>query len=180
MADTAPLFKILADGSDVAFAPKKMVEGDSPSAAPGLIGFSFKDSSGNVVLPSLTAAGKIMVDVAASGGSKLKARGENATGSLTTVTIATITLTASKLITDFQANGSCLRECLFQIIWNDNASETILGEFVVGAGQFSFHWNSDNAEFTSGATGTQQLLLKAKNIDKVSTIRGDASLLQAA
>ena len=179
MADEAPLFKVLQNGSGTAEAIDKVESGDAPGTKNGLLAFGFRDSSGNVVLPQLTAGGAIIVDAGASMGTPLSARGENA-GSLTTVSIATVTLAVSETYNDIEAVGSCLRETLFQLIKLDDVTETILGEFIVGAGQFSFKWDCDCVSFSSGATGTQSLILKAKNIDKVSTIRGNICAFQAA
>lgn len=171
MADESPLFRTLKDSSNVAHAIDKMIEGDSPSAKNGIIAFGFKNSAGNVVLPQLTAGGAIMVDANASAGDPIHARGENA-GSLTDIDVATITLTADKVYSDIEAIGSCLRETLFQLVQDNNGSETVIGDFLVGAGQFSFQWMMDCVQITAGSTGTQELILRAKNLDKVSTIRG--------
>lgn len=179
MADEAPLFKVLQNGSGTAEAIDKVESGDAPGTKNGLLAFGFRDSSGNVVLPQLTAGGAVIVDSGASAGTMVHARGENA-GSLTTVTIATITLSVTEVYNKIESVGSCLRETLFQIIHNDDGAEEIMGEFLVGAGQFSFHWESQSMSVTAGATGTQQLLLKAKNIDKVSTIRGNLCAFEAA
>jgi hypothetical protein len=179
MADEAPLFKILQNASGTAEAIDKVESGDAPGTKNGVLAFGFRDSAGNVILPQLTAGGAIPVDSNASMGTPIKARGENA-GSLTSVDVATITLAVDESYDDIEAVGSCLRESLFQIIWNDDGSETILGEFLVGAGQYSFHWGCDCVSFTAGASGTQQLILRAKNLDKVSTLRGNICAFQAA
>lgn len=180
MADEAPLFKVLQNASGTAEAIDKVESGDAPGTKNGLIGFSFKDSSGNLVLPQLTAGGAVMVDSGASAGTPLHARGANLTGSLTVVTIATLTLAVDEIYDSIEAVGSCLRETLFQVIQLDDATETILGEFLVGAGQYSFHFNMDCIRITAGSTGTQSLLLKANNLDKISAIRGSVCAFQNA
>lgn len=59
-------------------------EGEAAAGIQGSVGFAFKDSSGNVVLPQLSPAGEIYVSTEKPG-DNLHARGENAgsaTGSL--------------------------------------------------------------------------------------------------
>lgn len=179
MADEAPLFKVLQNASGSAEAIDKVESGDAPGTKNGILAFGFRDSAGNVILPQLTPGGAVMVDSGASLGTMMHARGENA-GSLTSVTIATIALSVTESYNSIEAIGSCLRETLFQIIHNDDGSEEIMGEFIVGAGQYSFHWESQSMSVTAGATGTQELLLKAMNLDKVSTIRGNLCAFEAA
>lgn len=178
MADTAPLFKILKDGSDVAHAIDKVNSGDAPSTKNGLLAFGFRDSSGNVVLPQLTAGGAIPVDSNAAMGTPLKARGENA-GSLSAVAVVTLALTADESYDDIHANVSCLRETLFQLIQIDDATETVLADALVGPGQYSFHFDLGCASITAGSTGTQSLVIRGTNLDKASTMRANVCAYQA-
>jgi hypothetical protein len=179
MADEAPLFKILQNASGTAEAIDKVESGDAPGTKNGILAFGFRDSAGNIILPQLTSAGAIPVDANAAMGTAMKARGENA-GSLSNVDLATIVLGNSELYSKIVAVGSCLRESLFQIIWDNNGSETILGEFIVGAGQYSFLWDVPCVEFTTAASDPQELILRAKNLDKVSTLRGNICTYEAA
>ena len=63
MGTPAEVFNIIKDSATGAGeALISRIEGEAAAAQEGLIGFSFKDSSGNVVLPTLTPAGAISVD----------------------------------------------------------------------------------------------------------------------
>ena len=116
MADVREVFPILEDSSNVGAVLSKSQAGDVASGKVGLTAFGFRDSSGNLILPQLTASGKIAVDAgtAASGTCK-SAYGTNA-GSLTNVTLATITLTASKVVSDIEAQLSCSRAALAEVV----------------------------------------------------------------
>jgi len=183
MADTREIFGTLEDlttnsGANLA----KRVEGNASSGINGSIGFAFKDSSGNVILPQLTGAGQVPVSLSAPGVKK-HVRGEDAAGSATVVTVATLALTATKVYADLNFIVSCRRAALFQIIWNDAGAETVLADAIVDAGQYSFHAFMNDVMFTAGATGTQQLLVKANNLDgasKVSALRATVDILELA
>lgn len=181
MADLKECFPSLSDsvtGEGECLTARQ--EGEAASGSEGSIGFSFKDSSGNVVLPQLTAAGKLPVDTEGLAGTCKSANGEVAAGSATAVDVATITLTASKDYHKVEALGSCFRESIFQIVHNDNAVESVVAEFLVGPGQYSFQVSMDCLDIVAGATGTQELKLKAYNLDKLSSLRGSISALEVA
>jgi hypothetical protein len=179
MADVREVFPILEDGSNVGAVLTKSQAGDSSSGKVGLTGFTFRDSSGNLVLPQLTAAGKIAVDAGASASGTCKsAQGTNA-GSLSNVTLGTITLTASKVISDIEAQIACSRSALAEVVWNDDGAETILGWIMTGPGQFTAHLDINCLTFTSGSTGTQQILFRAKNLDKAASLYGTVAVLEA-
>lgn len=171
MADLRELFPILEDSATGAgLAPISRVEGDAAASQRGLIGFSFKDASGNVVLPQLNANGKIRVIFDA--GTPLKGRGLVA-GSATDVEVCSVTLTAGEVYDNIVVHGSCFRDAAYKIVWQDDATDTVLGDFLVGPGQFSFEWQPLKIEITAGASGTQKLKVMAKNINSLSDLRGD-------
>ncbi len=68
--------------------------GEAPTTAIPVM--AFIDSSGNLVYPQLTSGGQIMVSTQNATGNGKKARG-TAVGSLTNVTVASLSLTASKI-----------------------------------------------------------------------------------
>ena len=178
MADLRESFPMLENVSTSAgVAAGARVEGNASAAINGLIGFSFKDSSGNVILPQLNASGQLPVTFDVTG-ENLFARGTLAAGSasLVTVTGAVITLTTSTNYEGIEAVMSCFRDSLFQIIWNDNGVETILADTLCGPGQFTTNVNMANVAFTSGATGTQELLIKAQNINALSAFRATVGI----
>ena len=176
MANIREVFPILEDASNVGAVPTKSQSGDSASGKIGMTAFGFRDSSGNLILPQLTAAGKISVDTGASSGTCKSAYGTNA-GSLTNVNLGVITLL--KGYSGVEASFSCSRAALAEVVWNDNGAETILGWIMTGPGQFTARFDVDCLIFTSGATGTQQLILRALNLDKASNLYGTIAVLEA-
>ena len=190
MADINEVFNILADSSTGAGeAAISRIEGEASAAIAGLIGFSFKDSSGDVVLPQLDAQGRLPITGDAVAGACFNAHGELAAGSLTIakVTGAEITLTAAKVYHAISATGCCLRSSLFEVTHIDDEgvgdTETILEEFIVGPGQFSFQTSLDCLELdTTGGTGTIVLTLRAKNFtgtpSALSSLRGTIAALE--
>lgn len=174
MADLRESFPTLEDvSSQEGKALGARTEGQAAAAIVGSIGFAFKDASGNVVLPQLNAQGQIQVTSELAGNGK-KARG-TAVGSGTSVTVATLALVAGKKYENLDFIVSCFRDAVYEIIWNDNGAETILADALVGPGQFSFHGKMEEMEFTAG-TGTQQILVKAKNLGALSDFRAALSI----
>ena len=176
MSNVREVFPILSDVNDAGVSARAIQEGDAPSTKNGMLGFSFKDSAGNVVLPQLTSAGEIKV-AADSGGTQLSNYNFNV-GSLTPVTVASITLVASTDYRNIVASASCFRETIIEIVHSNNAVETVLSTFLLGPGQYSFNLPMDNSLFTAGATGAQLLLLKGTNLQKISNIYGRVSVEQ--
>ena len=152
------------------------IEGQPAAAIQGAIGFAFKDSAGNVILPSLNSSGQLPVTSEVSGNG-LYARGTNA-GSNSQVTIASLTLVASKKYENIQMIVSCFRDSTFQLIWSNNAAETILCDLRCGPGGFSAQANLGDLEFTSGSTGAQLLLIKGKNENALSNLTATVSCKQ--
>lgn len=180
MADNRPVFPILADVSGFGVDVSQMQQGFDPTGKNGLIGFAFKDSSGNVVLPQLLADGRIAVSTQ-SPGTKKTSRGELDPGSVTLVTVtgAIVTLVNSKTYADLNLLCSCRRASLFQVIWNDNGVETVLADAIVDAGQYTVSIALNDVIFTAGAVGTQQLIVKAMNFDnKLSNLRATVDIIE--
>lgn len=165
-----------AVGDAVPVLPAKNTAGNAaeiPTLAEGeLIGqmvavSAFKDGSGNAAVPQLVGgAVPVTMDV----GVDKYARNKVA-GNLSQVTVATITLTASKTYQGLEAVLSCFRDAVFEIIFNDNGAETILADALCGPGNPTSSIKLDKLEFTAGATGTQQLLVKAINLNATSDFR---------
>ncbi len=184
MADLEEVFKITADSiTGAGIAPISRVEGDAAAAQAGLIGFSFKDSSGNVVLPSLTASGALPVDTSGVAGTCLKAAGENA-GSLTEVTLATITGQLAKSYSQIELIASCLRTTRFRVVHVDDVgvgdTETELYSGLVGAGQFTICCVLKcGIVDTSGGTGTQEFRALGQNLYRASTMDAAIGVLES-
>lgn len=171
MADLRELFPILEDASTGAgLAPISRVEGDASASQRGLIGFSFKDASGNVVLPELDAQGRMQMVL--DSGTPLKGRGLVG-GSATDVEVCSITLTANEVYDNIVVHGSCFRDAAFQVVHEDNGVDSVIGDFLCGPGQYSFEWQPLKIEVAAGGTGTQKLKVLAKNLNALSDLRAD-------
>ena len=173
MADPRESFATLEDSSTGAGeALISRVEGEAAAAQAGSIGFSFKDISGNVVLPSLDVNGNIRI--ATDDRLCLKSpAGELAAGSasIVAVTGASITLAVD---TDYDNVGfifSSRRDSLFQLIQTNDATVTVIAEFIVGAGQYTVVGELHCFKITTGSTGIQTLSVKAKNFEGLSSLR---------
>lgn len=180
MADLRESFPTLQDattGEGIALAAR--TEGQAAASQQGAIGFSFKDSSGNVVLPQLTANGKIMVDTEAVSGTPVNASAKVTPASVGTLTtIASLTLTASNFYREIEAEGSCFRDSEIIIEQVDDATTTVLARGIVGPGQFNVPLKVKQIQ--AGATGTQTLRVRGTNLDKVSDLRGNIRAVGSA
>lgn len=181
MADIREIFPIIENVStNEGEALGRRQEGEVGAAINGLIGFSFKDSGGNVVLPSLNDEGAIVVS--SDGGTTIRANGELAAGSasLADVTGASITLSLGDSYNCISAVVCSRRDSLFQIVHVDDAggtpAETVLLECIVGSGQFSFKMDlSKDILDTTGGTGDQVLKVKGQNFNVQSSLRAAIS-----
>ena len=185
MSDVREVFPTLADSTSGAGEPLiSRIEGEAAAAQEGSIAFSFKDSSGNVVLPTLTADGKIPVTTDAAG-TCLDARGEDATGSLTFVDVVTLTAALTKKYMKIGVTVSSTRSTHFQLVHVDDAggtpTETILADYIVGPGQYTVccHHNCLEVD-TTGNTGTQEFKIKGKNLNIINCMRAQIDLLESA
>jgi len=188
MADVNEVFNIIADSTTGAGeAAISRIEGEAGAGIAGLIGFAFKDSSGNVVLPSLDASGRLPTTSVA--GTCRVAHGELAAGSaaFAKVTGAEITLTAAKVYTQISATVSCLRSSIFEIVHIDDEgvtdTEVVLEEMIVGPGQFTFQTDLKCQEIdTTGGTGAIVLTIRAKNFGStpsaLSSLRATIACLE--
>jgi len=181
MAHIRESFPMLEDAvTKVGEALHKSQNGDASAGKVGLTGWVFKDSSGNLVHPTLNTEGKLPVTFEGAGIPKSATSNGEIAGALTLTTVCEVALSASKTHGKIHANGSCFKETIYYLIKLDDVVETIISSFIVGPGQYSFNADLGSAEFSSGATGTQKLILKAKNLNKESDFLGDISCLEFA
>jgi hypothetical protein len=184
MAHEREYFPTLADGSDVGVALSKSLAGDAAAGKVGSTAFAFKDSSGNLVLPSLTPEGKVPVDFEGSGVAKSVCADDAGdgfiAGSLTIQTICEVSLTASKTVGKIVFSGVCFRESVYRLEQLNDVTTTVLGTIILGPGQYTFEKNLGAKEIVTGATGTQKLVLKGLNLTKVSDMGGEISCLEFA
>lgn len=180
MADPKELFGILkATTGGAGIATDQAIDATTAaSTLNGLVGFAFKNSAGNVVLPQLNASGQLPVTLVV--GVAKAATGELPAGSLTivAVTSASITLTVNKVYNAISFLSSSRQASLLQLIWSNNGVDTVLAENVTGPGQYTLNWIGGSYAFTAGATGVQLLSVKAKNFELLSSLRSSISCME--
>jgi hypothetical protein len=180
MAHEREAFPILENASQQGVVASSSQNGDASAGKIGLTSWVFKDSAGNLVHPTLTTEGKIQVTSEGAGVPKSASSDGEIPGSLTETLICEVALTPSKTHGKIHANLSCFKEAIAYLVQQDDATETIIGHIILGPGQYSFHLDLKTKEFVSGATGTQKLILRAKNLAKASDFLGDISCLEFA
>jgi hypothetical protein len=172
MADIRNSFPTMEDSSQVGVVLSASQEGDAAAGKNGSVGFAFKDSTGDLILPQLSAGGNIPVEFTDSGVPKSGSSAGAIAGSLTAVTVAEATLSLSKTYKRISMVGACFKEAIFDIVQKDDATETILASGLVGAGEYTINLNLGDTQFSSGASGVQKIILKGYNLSKVSDLRG--------
>lgn len=182
MADLREAFGTLEDAATGAGeALISRIEGEAAAGQNGSIGFAFKDNSGNVILPTLTADGRLPVSQNAAG--TCLSGNDKVVGSATEVQVLEISLAAGETYKELDITVSCFRDAIFRIAHvNDPAgtpTETDLGEVLVGPGSFTQHLNHKCMEFVAGATDPV-LRIYGQNLNSLSDMRAIASLLQVA
>lgn len=186
MANAKSLFRTLDDGTEAGLAPRAKAVGDAPSTDKGLMAFGFRDSSGGVVLPQLTALGKLPVDTEAAAGTNKKHWAANDGGSLSYVDLAILPGTATaKLYTNFMVKVACQDEAEFELVYIDDEggtpAETVLMTFMTGPGQPSdgIMLRNELEVNTTGGTGTQVIKVRGKNLHKVSRLVAAIAAVEA-
>lgn len=178
MADKKPIARILIDGSNEAFAVSKRSAGDADSSAaavPALVG---KDASGNLQYLRTKTDGTIFISGDQSDFACLTANGLVAGSIASFQLVATITLQASKT---YKLPGwviGATRISEFKLVWGDDvggggeAFTDLVQGLLVGSGDDSDSDQIECIEFTTGATGTQQLRLEGINLVNTTDLRG--------
>ncbi len=104
--------------------------------------------------------------------SSVFARGEDLTGSLTLVDVATISLDPDTGFKELDIICSCRNASFFQVVQDDDGAETVLVDIILSAGQFTLGAILKQIQFTSGSSGVQELILRGKNFILASSLRG--------
>lgn len=186
MADIRTVFPILADSSTGAGEPAiSRIEGEVAAAQEGLIGFSFKDSSGNVVLPQLLSSGAIVVDTEGVNFTCLSAQGEDTAPVVDTeADITTITLAASTTYQDIWVLVTASRWSFFRIYWVEDAGvtdvESDLGWIHVGPGQYTICCEMPCKEFITTGNGVEELRIAGTAKNQASDLRASLSVREIA
>lgn len=174
MSNVRASFCIVEDASSQAGLPlHKVLEGDAIAGKNALAALVAKDQNANFRYLLTDSAGKLLVNTEGDDVAELYADGEHAGSTSGYQTIASIALATSKDYKNLHAWASCFRDSVFQIVHDDNGTPTTLVTGVrVGSGAFTFAGIMKQLKFTSGATGTQSLILKAKNETVASSMSG--------
>jgi hypothetical protein len=167
-------------GTEVGAPLHRVLEDDAYAAKNASAALVAKDVTGLLLKYLQVDANGALLVTMDSIADCLRARGELAagSGSLAVVTGAVIPLTVDKVYREVGFIVSCLRDALFQIIWNNNGAETILGEILVGAGSYTVANQLHCLSFTAGSTGTQELKIKAMNFNALSSLRASLTVEQ--
>ena len=169
MSERKPLFYTLEDdASGEPLSISKVEQGDSPADKRAVPSLSFRDSDGDFVYPQLDAQGRLPV-TQDSAGITLRAFGEidptdganPGLGVGGEADVVSLTLGNSKKYLEIEGSVSCFVESVFTLVLDDAGTESILGRYRVGPGQYTYNLDTDRDEVESGATGDQFLKLKA-------------------
>ena len=170
------LFNILKDQAGDESSPLgSFTEGVNYAGAThkeGLVGFSFKDSTGAVVLPSLNDEGAIVVSEDA--GTKLDDFGEHAGDKAAFQDLATLVLTLENNYSKICGTISSSRQTEWELVAIDDVGvtdiETLVAKFVTH--DEPFHFECVPNVTTVGGTAVQNLVLRAQNQDAVTPMYG--------
>lgn len=171
MADVQELFPTTKASDDSGVALDNAVDATTAAAAlNGAVGFAFKDSSGDVILPALTAAGAISVDTGAAGTQKQDEGTVTSTGLDNEDTIATITaLTVAKVHTIQFYQTSSYHPTRWAAYYVDDAGgspvDTLIATWLTGPGDFNHCCSPTCMTFdTTGGTGTQEFQIRGTQL----------------
>lgn len=157
------------DSTGNAIAPALDAGGNLPVSGP-LTDTELRATPVDVLGPLTDAelrASPVPVTFGVVTGDGKRARGTVA-GNASLTTVATLTLAVSETYENLDFIVSCFRDARFQVILNDNGAETIVADALCGPGAFSFHGQLSEAEFATGASGTQSIIIKALNLNALS------------
>lgn len=164
MAETREVFTILENGSAEGQPLLSRTDGGQLAATGNHAGvLAFKDSSGNDVKPQLSATGQLPVTFAAGTPSSNSA-GVTIAALNTEQDVVSIAVAVNDVVEANMAMGSSFQPTLWVLYHNDNAVLNELCRFVTGPGDFAHTANLSNITFTAGATGTQELVLRATQL----------------
>lgn len=181
MADPRVSFPVLEDASTQAGLPlHKAVTGDASAARNAHAALVATDAAGNLQYPKVDSQRRLFVSPNVGDFANLSERGEHAAGSATFVTVtgALITLVADLVYQEVGLLVSCTRDAHFQVVQVDDATETILADVMLEAGESVFGIVIPNLTFTAGSTGTQALKIVGKNLNALSALRATLSVTE--
>lgn len=144
------------------------LEGAAASGVNALPGLVAKDPSGNLIYLKLNADGELITSQNGGGIKKYGYAVATPSAINTLTTVINVVLTASKVHEDMEVRASCSFPTMWEICSVDDAAGTpvvvVLDSFLTGPGQFTFAMKYEGREFSSSATGVQQLRLRATQL----------------
>lgn len=136
---------------------------DNTLAAP-----SFIDSSGVLVFPQLDSEGKLPVTFDTSGVCLYNSA--KVIGSTSFQDLGSVSAQVDKMYTQFNVSISAMTEACIRLIYDDNGTEEVLAEYMLGPGQYSYCCKHDCLEKdTSGKIGTQVFKLQGKLLESTGS-----------
>ena len=143
----------------------------------------FRNSSGDPIAPQLTADGKLPVTSEAAG-TCVEDYAQNGTGNASLTDLVTLALTLNKVHSQTEFLTSSIVETQWELVYIDDVggtpSETVVARWITGPGQFSkAHTFKCGTVDTNGGTGTQNLVLRFKNIDQLGCVDGYIATVEA-
>jgi hypothetical protein len=158
--EQAPVLSALDGISNLQNIPYRSV-GDADSD--GIPGFSFKDSAGNLIRPTLNVDGTVPVSFAS--GTAASDSGSVTMAALNTEQdVIALAVAVDDVVVANMAMGSSFQPTVWVLYHDNNATLNELARFVTGPGDFAHTSNLSNIGFTAGATGTQRLVLRATQL----------------
>lgn len=139
-------------------------EGDAVSAVDALPALIAKNQAGNFKYLTVNNDGELVVSL-----ENIKEK-KNATAIVTPSAIATLTtvvnlvLDISEVYEGISLRASCMFPTKWELVQVDAAVITVKDSFLTGPGQYSFSMKYGALEISSGATGTQNLRLRATQL----------------
>lgn len=172
--DVVPLFATTEDRVNKVGVPlAATIEGQTPAAQQGAIGFAFKDANGNVILPQLNSRGQILVASDTAPGQRFRSHGRvpgitlvaPGTGDYTGwQNILAINAVASSGYGEIAARVACRRDAIAELIYQDaGGSVIILDTAIMGPGQYTVNLGlgPDEDSFTVPASAsTPQFIVR--------------------
>jgi len=182
--DKRPCLPVMEESpSDKSGVPiHKGLEGETTASKNATPALTLKDPSGNFIYGKTNADGEQIVSLEGGDYAGLYDYGEDEDGDAASyVDLATITGQIAYEYREISAVVSCFRDSMFRIVYIDDADgtpvETILSEFFVGNGNPSLAFQLDNfVKDTTGGTGTQEFVLRGKNLNATSSLQGTLAM----
>jgi len=167
-------FPVLEDFvSKAGLALHKVLAGDAAANKNALAALIGMDDAGNLQYPRVDSARQLVISNQTSLLAYLNKAGLVSGGGLTAHTVASITLQTDHVYESLAWVVGCSRFTYFTIVHNDDGTPTTLVEGIfVGEGKMSADGVLKDFTFTSGSSGTQELLLQAINLDIASDTAG--------